>query len=379
MIANTAQGKIELSNPDNLFVAGRFSEAQIAYANQLQAEPRNVHALERLTTLAMYDNNLESAEGYIEKLSYLAPESTTIKRYRPILSQRRNNSGEFQFDKNHSSISLPFVTNEPLPVVELTVNGVKGNFVIDTGAPTILIDPAFAQSAGLSASENSGEAIFGGGMRSQVQSTIISNLMLGSLTISNVRADIIPSRAENMFPHTKISGTLGTAIFYNFLTTIDYAGQQLLLRPKSASAEFQRDAKARGAISTQMWLIGTHFIVAEAAINGHQPTLMHIDSGGAGMGIQLSTDQIETAKVHLDRTNSTKGITPAGEVDLIPFRADVSIGLYKKLAVKGFFTPQGDPYRLIFPFKIGGTVSDLFFRDSSVTFDFVTMQMTIGG
>src|SRR5207245_1714063 len=54
-----------------------------------------------------------------------------------------------QISPKNATSRIPFVVTDPLPVVSLTANGRLANFIIDTGASDVVLDPDFAAKIGV--------------------------------------------------------------------------------------------------------------------------------------------------------------------------------------------------------------------------------------
>lgn len=364
---------------DRAFAEGEFVRAKLGYEKQIKESANDTHALAQLGELALYDDRLEDASKLFQALVLLRPDSKDAKRGLTEIDARRGSDGRYKivFDGTTQPIvSLPFVASLPLPVVQINVNGTKVNFMIDTGAPGVVIDPALAKSLGLSISSG-GQGVFAGGAGGKIEETRIGKISLGGIEVHDVPAIVMPLEGAPSPKDVKIDGIIGTSFFYHFLTTIDYAGQHLVLRPRSDSAAIERKAVQQGDAITAMWYVPDHFVFAKANINDRRAALLNIDTGGEEIGIQLTKAAIAANHVTLDNAHPGRFLTPAGEVQTIPFKASVAIGAHRISALPGVYFPSGDQYG-IFPFKVDGTLSDKFFRSSSVTFDFEAMRLLVG-
>ncbi|MGB8520109.1 MAG: hypothetical protein WCD38_08080 [Candidatus Tumulicola sp.] len=72
--------------------------------------------------------------------------------------------------------------------------------------------------------------------------------------------------AANLDGHP-FDGIIGAALLRQFLSTLDYRNGRLILRPRSASNEFEAASRAANATIVPMWLVPDHFIFARAAVN----------------------------------------------------------------------------------------------------------------
>ena len=164
---------------------------------------------------------------------------------------------------------------------------------------------------------------------------------------------------------------------YHFLSTIDYAHGRLTLRPRSASAAFEAAAQTGGAAVVPMWLVGDHFIFARARVAQTPDALFNVDTGGEGIGVQLTRAALDAAHISPDETKAVKFTGGGGDARALPFTApSVSLGAFTRRDVPGLYFPDGDQYK-IFPFEVSGTLSHEYFRKTELTFDFDAMKLVV--
>jgi hypothetical protein len=170
-------------------------------------------------------------------------------------------------------------------------------------------------------------------------------------------------------PVVHVDAVLGTGFFTHFLTTMDYPGRRLVLDVKRPSADSSQGER--------MWLAGDHFIFAAGSVNGGDPQLFNVDSGGAGVGVQLTKAALAAAHIAVDTAHPVTGMSPAGPVQSFPFVApQVALGAAVQHDVPGVYFAAGDQYG-IFPFTVAGTVSDEFLKHYAVTYDFGSMRIVL--
>ncbi|MGB8264981.1 MAG: aspartyl protease family protein, partial [Candidatus Velthaea sp.] len=265
---------------------------------------------------------------------------------------------------------VPFVAAEPLPLVTVSVNGHDALFVVDTGAPDIVLDPAFAQELGI-ATTAAGTGTFAGGKTGTVQHAVVDRFAAGVATVRAMPATVSPTRMVPFFPGRRVDGILGTGFFMRFTSTIDYPHAQLVFRPRGAQAS------PPSAIVVPFWLVGDHFLFARGRVNDAPEALMLIDTGLAGGGLAPTKATIDAAHIALDTQHADTGIGGGGNVAIVPFTAArVQLGAAVVHDVPGLYTPEGTPFA-IFPFTTGGAVSHDFLKHFTLTFDFVRMHLVL--
>jgi hypothetical protein len=283
----------------------------------------------------------------------------------------------YQMEAAAGAVTIPFVITDPLPVVRLKVGGREANFLLDTGAPNIMIKRPLADGLGLQVTAG-GEGMFAGGVRARIEQTVVPEIEIGGIVIRNVPANVTPAEGGIRLPNVEIDGIIGTGVLMHFLSTIDYCSGQLVLAPRGDSAAFEARAASSGANVVPMWLVGDHFIFARGQLNQAPEAMFHIDTGLAGGGLTANRASLDAAGITLDESEARTGIGGGGPVRFIPFIADARLGALSRSGVRGIHSPDGDPSS-IFPFRTGGVLSHSFFRQSRLTFDYDAMKLVTEG
>ena len=305
----------------------------------------------------------------------IAKEPTNTRAERLLRElQRRQSEASKRVTIAGGETSVPFIVADPLPVIYATINGKRGTFVVDTGG-TVDLDSSFAQSLGLRL-ETAGMGTFAGGKQAPISSSSIDSITLGGATAYDVPVTVLPMPSAKMFP-MPIDGVIGTTLFERFLVTIDYPHDRLIFRSRDASDKFLAAAQAANSTIEPCWLVGDHFVFAQATVNDAPPGLFLFDSGLAGGGLMPSSALVSAARLQLDPAKTGTGIGGAGEISAMPFYAQtIMVGHAIQHNVAGIYTPEGTPFG-IFPFQVWGAISDLFLRHYAYTVDFNAMMLVL--
>lgn len=357
---------------DTAFRTGDFAQAQQAYAVQWQSDRNDVDAAVGLARLALYDNRFDQARRWIAIAQALAPNDARAGTAAHVLAERTDPNLD-RVASHAGPARATFVQTDPLPIVQATINGRSARLLIDTGAPSIVLDSRFAAALGIAASGTQ-QGTFAGGKHAQVLEASVRRLEVGGWSISDVPASILPVR-DIMGERSPIEGIIGTGLFSRFLTTVDYRSGALILRDPDDSAAFEREAAVRGATIVPMWLVGDHFIFVRARAGTGPSGLFNVDTGGT-FGVQLTQEAIEAAGITLASDDTRSGVGGGGATAFVPFQTNVALGSLVETGVDGVYTPQGNQYG-IFPFDVTGTISHEFFRKTTLTFDFRAMRLVI--
>ena len=431
----------EIAQADRLFQSGSFGEAQRAYADIAAQDPKDFHAASQLGHIALLSNKLDDAEPWLRKaldlkhgdadakimlaetlyrkndffhaaraLQGLGPDDAKLKNYltlneAKLESFRDEDPYKFERDAGEST-RLPFIKSDPLPVVNVRVNGERDvAFFIDTGGSELLLDSEFARELNVKPM-SSVEGTFSGGQHAQVESGRVDSLTLGSWTLRNIPVGMIPLRSMSSgFGVKQINGCIGTNVLYQFLSTIDYRTGELILRKKNAANLKRFDAaggpsgapgvgRRSGGRNTQpknppganntavtngivvpMWMAGDHFMVAWGRINTQPISLFFVDSGLAGAGVKLAESAIQQAGIHLDESKATEGQGGGGMLKIIPYTvAQFTVGEITEQNVPGLYDGPF-PWENEFGFHLAGMFGSDFLKHYAVTFDFTNMRI----
>jgi hypothetical protein len=357
--------------PSAAFHDGDFLAAQTGYTAELQQHPSDVEALFGLAQLAIYDNRLADARMWLDRAARIVPGDVRIEQDEHTIASRTDPNVDRISGSNTGPI--PFVTTDPLPSVHVSVNGRPATFIIDTGAPDIVLDPQFAQTLGVAVTGER-QGTFAGGLHASVEQTSVGRLQLGGWSIDHIPAVVLP--VANMLGDDRpVQGVIGTALLAHFLTTLDYIHGTLTVRDPAESQSFESAASLRGAASTQLWLVGDHFLFIHAHAGLDAGGLFNIDTGGT-FGVQLTQSALDNAHVALDTDETSTGMGAGGPIAFVPFTTTVSVGGLSENSVAGIYMPGGDQFGM-FPFTVTGTLSQGFFRHTALTLDLRAMRVVI--
>ena len=142
-----------------------------------------------------------------------------------VLSGLHMSSPEMKGDWKRLSIPLKRAGN--LLLFEATVDSIRGNFILDTGAPYLVLNSAYFRQL----SQRQREAAVGvnGTAASDVTIGRVERLNLGSLYYEQVDADIVDLGHIENKRQIKILGLFGASLFSDVLVLVDIVNNQLVL------------------------------------------------------------------------------------------------------------------------------------------------------
>ena len=356
---------------DAALAAGDFDAAASAYTAAVVRNPNDPDAQLGIGTVELYRNRLGPARTHLQRALELAPNSAIARTRLGSVVKRTGGPSDFLIAFAGSQARVPLAAVDPLPTLEATIDGLPVTLVVDTGGGNLDVSAALAARLHLSTNVV-GEGVFAGGRKARVRSARIERLDLPGVTVRGIPGGVMPGNAP-----PGIDGIVGTGFLYHFLATIDYAHGVLVLRPAGDSAAFLASAKASGATAVPMWLVGDHFVFARAHVNAAPDALYSIDTGGPGVGVDLTKSSLAAAGITPDASHPQTMLGGGGAAQLLPFTAgSVTMGDLTLHDLPGVYVPGGG-LDGVFPFAVGGRISHAFFRHTAVTFDFSAMMLVL--
>ena len=145
-------------------------------------------------------------------------------------------------------VALPFRIVDNEIVVAGSVNGIAGEFIVDTGdRSTLTLFGPFVEKHGLG-SANGVVAITGWGIGGPVRARVTrANFAAGPLLGRNIIARQSLQRA-GAFTDSRFAGSIGNGLLKNYALTFDYAASRIFVAPSAGTP--QADAYDRSG----MWL-----------------------------------------------------------------------------------------------------------------------------
>ncbi len=283
----------------------------------------------------------------------------------------------YELQGNGTSTRLKFVRTDPLPVVNVRINGGdEVTFFIDTGVSEVVLDTDFARELGVS-QFGAVQGTFAGGQHADVQNGRIESLTVGDWTVRNLPIVMMPLRQISKDLGVKrIDGAIGTTLFYHFLATMDYPHGELVLRRKTAKSLEESAATSSGKkVIVPFWMASDHFMVGWGRVETLPPSLLFVDTGLADAGVKLAESVIKEAGIKLEEDKASEGAGGGGKLKIVPYTVrQLSFGGIKEDNVPGLYDGPF-PWEDTFGFHLAGMVGHDFFKPYAVTFDFENMQI----
>ena len=270
-------------------------------------------------------------------------------------------------------------SSDPLPQFSIEVNGVPLNVLYDTGGDILILDEEVAKSLGVT-SVASASGRFGGGMVGQFGFGKVDRVTVGAVTIHDVPVMIMPAKRFTFDKKYPLSGIFGTALTRQFLTTLDYRNQKLILRERTAAnaAAIRRAIGGDLAAEIPFVLDATHLMMARGELNGKTGLTWFIDSG---LAMQAAfTGPIQTLNytgIPVPETKMPEGTVGGGGGKWASGIFDIkslSLGPLRQTGLKGEYGARPPESLWAHGYLEDGLLSHNFLRKySSWTLDFDSM------
>jgi len=377
---------------DLLFEQGEFEQARAAYQAVPKSSAQYEDAQRQLGAIALFQNHLGEAETLLTNARKLNPAdlravgllAETMHRQgryadmAQLLKQigRPERESEFEiFGKSapyrmpahQGTATIDLQWTDPLPVVQAKVNGFQGLFLVDTGAPEVILDPEFATYAHVQTPGQQAK-----GAHAPISFGRIAQLQMTGLETDDVPAMLLNTRGMSMFTRNKrIAGVIGTEFLSHFRATLDYVHDKLILEPHDSPA------RASGGIAeVPFWFVGDHFLVGQGRLDQGLKQLFLVDTGIAGTTFSAPISTLQDAGIPVPTpqapAKSRVGIPPTAPFPI----TRLSFGNLTQTKIEGRYGQFPAALEKGLGVHIGGIVSHGFFAPYAVTFDFVRMTMS---
>jgi hypothetical protein len=373
-----------------LFEQGEFDQARAIYQTVPKGSKLYQPALRQLGAVALYKNHLAEAEVMLTNARALNPvddRAVTLlaetyaregkfSEMAELLRQlgRPDRAAEFAlFGKSQpfrivgkpAAANIDFQWTDPLPVVRARVNNLDGLFLLDTGAPELILDPEFAKDAHVpltasGAPAGPASAVFGR----------VARFILPGVEMDDVPAMMLNTKALMVLARKKrLAGIIGTEFLSHFRFTLDYVHDRLILEPN--------DAPRTGGVTAEIpfWFVGDHFLLAPGRLEKSSRQLFLVDTGIGSYAFAAPDSTLRDAGIPVP---PVKGAQRGAISPNAPFPIkQLSLGDLVEKNLTGNYGPFPPVLEKALGVHVGGIVSHKFFEPYIVTFDFVRMTIAI--
>lgn len=181
---------------------------------------------------------------------------------------------DFIIPSEAQSGTIPFTRAGNLIIIQVQIDSVKGNFILDTGAPGLILNLTyFRHYKTLERADAEG-----GGITGEVAGgspTMVKQMSFGNFTYTSLQADRVNLGHIENSRNLKIMGLLGAGLFRRFEIMIDYANEVIYFHrvAKNERMTYKSQYLAQRAdfltlpISTREGKILTQVVVGKQKLN----------------------------------------------------------------------------------------------------------------
>lgn len=353
------------------YLSGEREEAEKLYTQLLNDYPEFEEEAETALEMIYYQTNqYQKAKTLSGK--YASGKSRLMNAYSTTVPNT------VKWDGTKES-TVPFFVTNPLPVIEIEANGKPKKFLIDTGAFETYIVEDLARELGIESVASSKET-YAGDVKVETLYGILDSMKLGSVTLESQPVNIANFGEFSALYDFPISGIIGKGVFKQFLATMDYIDEKLILRPRKAQIQTSPNAVKEPFIDA-----GRHFTLCKSKINGKEVQLF-LDSGLAiDASLLLCTQAMQyTGVTLLEKVNTAEieiGGLGGNDFDAGFFNADTyQFGKLPEIKdVRGLYGVFPDSYYFDKSMNtfVDGIVSHRFLKNYRWTIDYDAMTMTL--
>lgn len=221
---------------------------------------------------------------------------------------------------------VPFAEHplsEFFPGFEVELDGQKVVAHMDTGGTFLFMSPTRAKELGIEVMPG-GEGQFHGNREGVPMSHgIVGSFRLGEAVLENVPVIAIPTLVEQ-----QDFIIFGTNVLQQFLSTLDYPSQRLILSPPGDSNQRLNHLAMlpRDHVEIPFYMWGDHYMFARGGVGAHQQLNFFIDSGLVSFHPDASGRRRQAAFVAPRDAFSEWGVDPA-EVEKGVFELPLPLSL----------------------------------------------------
>jgi len=360
------------------YLLGNYAGAETLATRVLAEDPSNISAIHRLV-LTWYQTN------QFQRVSQI-PKEMEEQICLPIYAQMKDFTAlrPYQMEwKGEKKTVIPFTQVDPLPVIEIVLEGHRMSVIIDTGGDSLIVDTEMAEELGLQTLTQA-TGTFGGGKQALVGYSRANQLEMNGVILHHIPVTLLPTRrfSKDITPDDRIiDGILGTGILKQFLSTLDYPGKQLILRERSAHGRklFRQETGEKNTNPLHFALFNTHWMLAKGGVNDLQNLTFFVDSGLAHEAAfaapcqTLEMAHIPLPETHIDEDSSGGG---GGAWASGTFKVEqLGLGSLVQKHLLGEYGSRTPETYWQAGFIIDGLISHSFLKRYAWTLDFDAMLM----
>jgi hypothetical protein len=183
----------------------------------------------------------------------------------------------YQFASGDASLRIPIqVVADGLVLVQASINGHPGWFILDNGSQGFTIDRDFARRIALTSNEHTTAR---GGGANTIEAQIFRDIRIGLPGFELTHRNLVSIELQPLVPVIghEVDGIIGSRLFDDFVVAVDYEHRQLSIYAPQA----YHPAGTEMALPVRLDPHGFHYVDATIALPGTEPASgsFLVDSG----------------------------------------------------------------------------------------------------
>jgi len=259
-----------------LYLKGQYSKAIDFLERVISANPSDQQLYWELAQCHLRMNNYAKAARIFEEHKFSNPLVPLV--------QKVAEKPAFQILGEKNTTVVPILQVDPLPVIEIGVNGKEVFAFIDTGGPGFSTNIEFARKEGYQIlSSQTGDYALK--KNAPVEYLQVDSISIGEFVLQNVPGCALEGIRPQFGKYT-CEDCVGTGILNQFLSTIDYPNQRLILTkrniPEARKEHFRLLGEMCGKVP--IFMVSDHYLIAQGSLNEREELTFFVDSGLAALG-----------------------------------------------------------------------------------------------
>lgn len=287
-------------------------------------------------------------------------------------NERRLPDPEVFFSEEHYTI--PFTMAGRLILIEASIDTQVGNFILDTGAPHLVLNKSWFRNYG-----NQNYASAGGGITGQINEVLsaqVRQLNIGKILYKQLEADVIELSHIEKSRGIPIFGLLGVNLFKSFELYVDYQAQVVHLYALDKKGQRKKASeKPQPAKATIPFQLYNNTILIDGSIN-KVPMRYCLDTGAE---VNVLHNRLPKKAMESVSINSRALLTGAGSQKIEVLKGSVPqilVGTYEVNNASVLITHLGNMSRA-YNLRIDAMLGYDFLSLAPFSLNFVTKELSI--
>ncbi len=282
---------------------------------------------------------------------------------------------EPEMNASFSTFALPIKRAGNLIIIEAEVDGVTGNFVLDTGAPYLVLNATYFRDMPVIAGQHSA------GVNGEVHEsfcTEVATLHLGELQYKRIRADVTDLSPIENSRNIKILGLLGTQLFAKLALTVDLFQNTLYVhKPDKEGIITNTPVITKGKTLTTDFKLLNNVIFIKSAVANNTFWLV-FDTGAEATLFDYRRTKKAISQLSIERTAKLTGVG-GSSFQIIYAKLDTLIIGGTTFANNPVMLTSLDNMGRAYGQTVDGMLGYDFFSRNVFTINFVRKELTIYG